>query len=192
MGWIGGGIAALGSLGGSIFSGLGQSAASKKQYEAEMAALQFQKQVYQQNTARLQPWVNQGNLALNELNARLPQLTTPFSAANLAQTPGYQFTLGQGLQATQNGQAAQGLGNSGSALRGAEQYAQGLASTTYNQQLQNYLAQNSQIYNMLSGVSSQGENAAAQTGNQALQSAQGVSAALTGAGNAQEIGRAHV
>lgn len=51
--------------------------------------------------------------------------------AALAQTPGYQFALTQGLKATQAGFAAKGLGSSGAALRGAADYTTGLASQTY-------------------------------------------------------------
>ena len=189
MGWIAGGVAASGVLGAGI-SAFGQSDAARKQAAAQEAALQFQKQVYAQNTARLQPWVSAGTQQLNQLQNALPSLTAPFNPtmAQLQATPGYQFTLNQGLQATQNGQAAQGLGNSGSALKGAEQYAQGLASTTYQQQFQNYLAQNNQIYNMLAGVGNTGENAAAQTGTLGINSGTGVSNALTGLGNAQAAG----
>jgi hypothetical protein len=56
----------------------------------------------------------------------------------LSQTPGYQFTLQQGEQAVQNSAAALGLGSSGPALKGAVNYAEGLAGTTYQQQFNNY------------------------------------------------------
>ena len=54
--------------------------------------------------------------------------------AQLEQTPGYQFTLQQGLQATQSSAAARGLGVSGAALKGAATYATGLADNTYKDQ----------------------------------------------------------
>ena len=54
--------------------------------------------------------------------------------ATLEQTPGYQFALSQGLQATQNSAAARGLGVSGAALKGAATFATGLADNTYQQQ----------------------------------------------------------
>jgi len=60
--------------------------------------------------------------------------------AGLAQTPGYQFTLQQALQAQQNSATARGLGVSGAQLRGAADYAGGVASKTYDQQLQNALS----------------------------------------------------
>jgi hypothetical protein len=87
-------------------------------------------------------------------------LTAPFTAATLSSTPGYQFTLGQGLQSTQNSYAAQGLGSSGAALKGAASYATGLANSTYNSQFANYLTQNQQIANILLGSAGIGANAA--------------------------------
>lgn len=91
-------------------------------------------------------------------------LTKPFTAADLENTPGYQFTKTQGLQGVQNSAAAQGLGTSGAALKGAANFTTGLAQTTYNQQLTNYLTQNRQIFDMLNSLVSGGQNAAAATG----------------------------
>jgi hypothetical protein len=58
----------------------------------------------------------------------------------LEATPGYQFTLQQGLKAVQNSAAARGLGSSGMAQRGAAEYTTGLADTTW-QNVYNQLAQ---------------------------------------------------
>lgn len=103
----------------------------------------------------------------------------------LKQTPGYQFTLDQGLKASQAGYAARGLGSSGAAMKGAANYATGLASGTYNQQLANYLAQNQQIFNMLQGQQQLGETAAAGFGGYATQTGASLGSNLIGAGNAQ-------
>jgi hypothetical protein len=62
--------------------------------------------------------------------------------AGLEQTPGYQFTLQQGLKSAQNAAAARGLGVSGAALKASDTFATGLANSTYNQQLQNAIATN--------------------------------------------------
>ena len=131
----------------------------------------------------------------------------PNNMALLAQTPGYQFTLQQGLQATQNSYAAQGLGTSGAALKGAANYSEGLASTTYEQQYQNWLnqnllqtqtlqAQNQQqqaqsgllmqqpqtVYNMLAGLTQTGAQAALGQGQIGTQLASGMGqTAQTGA-----------
>jgi hypothetical protein len=103
----------------------------------------------------------------------------------LKQTPGYQFTLDQGLKASQAGYAARGLGSSGAAMKGAANYATGLASGTYNQQLANYLSQNQQIYNMLMGQQQLGETAAAGFGGYATQTGASLGSNMIGAGNAQ-------
>jgi hypothetical protein len=122
--------------------------------------------------------------------------------AQLEQTPGYQFTLGQGLKAVQSARAAKGLGVSGAALKGAAQFATGLADQTYKDQFniqQQRFAdvtslsplQQNQInnqYSRLSGIATLGENAAAQTGTQGTQLAQLQGNALQQAGLAQSAG----
>ena len=83
-------------------------------------------------------------------------------STGLARMPGYQFTLDQGLKSTQNGFAARGLGTSGAALKGAAQYATGLANQTYGDQ-----------FNRLLGASNMG-----------VQAGQVMSNDYNGAGNA--------
>lgn len=116
-------------------------------------------------------------------------LTRPFSAADLANTPGYQFTLGQGLQAINNSYAAQGQGKSGNVMAGGINYAEGLAGTTYNQQFANYLAQNQQIYNMVAGQAQLGEAAATGTAGAGVSVGSNVSNLLTQGGNALAAGQ---
>ena len=131
-------------------------------------------------------------------------LTAPFAStpgaqmSALAATPGYQFTEQQGLLATQAGSSAQGMGSavagvgsgqtpgvgpSGPLGKSLANYAEGLASTTYQQQYTNYLTQNQQIYNMLAGQVTQGVNAGSaitQAGTAA--GGQSANALLTGSG----------
>lgn len=77
----------------------------------------------------------------------------------LEQTPGYQFTKSQGLQATQNGFAAKGLGSSGAAMKGAAQFATGLADQTYETRLNDYLGTyNSQFTNTLNNYNNRFSN----------------------------------
>ncbi len=61
--------------------------------------------------------------------------------AALEATPGYQFNLAQGLQATQNSASARGLGVSGAAMKGAATFATGLADSTYQNQFNNQQTQ---------------------------------------------------
>lgn len=74
----------------------------------------------------------------------------------LEATPGYEFTKTQGLKAVQNAAAAKGLGGSGAALRGVADYVTGLANSTYEQRLGDYLnSYNSQSSNVLNTYNSQ-------------------------------------
>jgi hypothetical protein len=115
---IGGAIIGSGLLGaGASIFGAGA------QVTAEEAAINKMYQMYQQGLGvaegALNPFISAGQGALQQYQGALPGLTQPFTAASLASTPGYQFTLGQGLKSTQNSFAAQGLGSSGAALKGA-------------------------------------------------------------------------
>lgn len=104
--------------------------------------------------------------------------------ATLEQTPGYQWTLGQGEKSTENSFAARGLGQSGAAIKGAEQYATGLASQTYQQQFSNALANKQFAYNALTGQEGLGANAAAGVGSAATSTGSSVGGNIIGAGNA--------
>jgi hypothetical protein len=90
------------------------------------------------------------------------------SQSDLEATPGYQFTLNQGLKATQNSAAARGLGLSGAAMKAAGSYATGLSDQTYNtrfnqgQQLwQDQVTNQTNNYNRLIGPTQVGASAAA-------------------------------
>lgn len=107
-------------------------------------------------------------------------LTSPFSfdPSDLEDTPGYQFTLQQGLKSLNNQNAAKGLGLSGAQQKGALEYATGLADNTYGQQynraLQGYMTNYglaSDMYNRLSGLAGMGQSSAAGVGNAGMQTA---------------------
>lgn len=213
-----GGVTSL--IGGGKGASAAEQAAQDQAQAAEMAT-QVQEAEFQQVQQLLTPYVNYGTNALPQIqqltgtapgtNALTAPLTSPLQTswptfqptmAQLEQTPGYQFTLGQGLLTTQSGYAAQGLGRSGSAMAGAEQYATGLASTTYNQQFNNYLAQvqqqmgqtqlalsqRAQIYNMLTGQAQTGLQAAGALGGVGTQTAQAIGQNIQTAGAAQAAG----
>lgn len=97
-----------------------------------------------------------GSLLKNYPAFQAPPAFKPFEPKDLENTPGYKFALDQGLKAVQNGFASRGLGSSGAAMKGAADYAIGQASTTYNQQLQNYLTQNQQGFNQYLAGQGQG------------------------------------
>jgi hypothetical protein len=205
------------SAGGSILGGSKASKAASSAAQAQVQAAQIAQQtvqgIYTNNQAVLSPFINAGTAATGQLGGLLGLpgygvsgaapgnpitgqplgtggLLQPFqpTAAQLAQTPGYQFTLGQGEQAVQNSFAAQGLGSSGPAIKGGVNYAEGLASTTYQQQFNNYWSQLQNYYNMLSGQQSTGAGAAGALAGVGLQTGGQLSNLITGAGAAQAAG----
>lgn len=108
--------------------------------------------------------------------------------ASLEKTPGYQFNLRQGLKSTQNAAAARGLGSSGAALKGAANYATGLADSTYQNQFANAVTNQTNQFNRLYSMANSGQNAAAGLGGIGQQTAANIGSNMIGAGNAQAAG----
>ena len=129
---VGGSPLRLGSLlnAGSQLYGYGQSEADFEDLQNMLAAQSMQAQ------EQLQPYAEVGQTALANLQAP--------SQEALEADPGYQFRLKQGQQALERSLAAQGLGQSGAALKAAQEYGQGLADQTYN----DYFGRQAQLANM--------------------------------------------
>lgn len=194
---------ALQGIGGLLGSGTQQraaGAAGQMGWLGSIMAAQAQEQGYQRAQQALSPYTSAGSKSLDMLMSYLQgtgakqagiggggaNLMSTFAPtmAQLEQTPGYQFTLAQGTKAAQNAAAGRGLGSSGNAMQAGVDYATGLAGTTFQQQLQNYLTQNQQAYNMLYGPSTLGAQAAGGIANAAMGAAGNIGNALTGAGTA--------
>jgi len=177
---VGAGVASAGA------SVIGSSMASKAQSKAAAQANATEREQYAQTRSDLMPFQTAGQTALSSLGTKMNALTSPITMdqGDLQKTPGYQFTMNQGLKSTQNGFAARGLGSSGAALKGAANFATGLSDQTFNTRFGQELQSRQNTYNMLMGVAGLGENAAAQTGNYGMNMANQVGANTVGAGNA--------
>lgn len=177
---------------GSAVVGAGASAyssnkASKAQTKSAAMANDAQRDMFDITQQNLQPYNEYGTYAGNLLKNQLPALTAPVTMdqAALEKTPGYQFNLAQGEKAAQNSAAARGLGTSGAAFKGAERFATGLADSTYQNQFNNAVTNQTNSYNRLLQLAGLGENAAAGVGNAATTTGQGIASNTIGAGNAQ-------
>lgn len=174
-----GGIGAAGAVASSAIGASAAQDAAQTQADAANRSADIQQQMYNQTRTDLMPYqqVGQGAIAgYQNLLGTGPQGSAGMLSA-LQSTPGYQFALQQGLQATQAGYASHGLGLSGAAIKGAQNYAENLAGTQYQNMLQNY-------YNALQ----LGQNAAAQTGTLGVQSAANQGQAIQNAGAASAAG----
>lgn len=107
----------------------------------------------------------------------------------LENTPGYKFDLNQGLQAVQNANAAKGLGISGAALKGAADYATGLANNTLTTQQGIFQSNLANVLNPLEWSANLGQTAATQTGQQGLQATANANALQVGGANALAAGQ---
>lgn len=149
------GVSAVAGIAGSAIQGSAAKSAANTQVQGEDAAAQVQQNMYNQTVANLKPYNTAGQAAATSIAGMSPYTApsnyTPPTAYNpgtfnfndtqaqLEATPGYQFTMDQGLESTQNSYAARGLGTSGAAEKGAASYATGLADTTYQNQFTNAL-----------------------------------------------------
>lgn len=127
---------------------LSQGAQQASQYGVQGLA-QAGQQLQGGNQASLQftnPYINAGQSSLTEM-MNLLGLTGQNPTSNLRATPGYQFQLQEGVEAINRGAAQQGKLYSGQAMKELQQYGQGLADKTYQQQQDN-------LYRLL-GVGSQ-------------------------------------
>ena len=202
------GVSAAAGIGSSLISGNAATSAANTEASSANYAANLANKAGQNASKLYTPYSDIGTTYGNALTSALPYLTSQESPtfnmteANLQQTPGYQFTLNQGLESTQNAAAARGLGVSGAALKGASTYATGLADNTYqnqfnnwNTQFQNNQEQQSNIANRLNAGASLGLNAttnqanaligaASNVGNYLTQGASATAAGTIGAANA--------
>lgn len=192
---IAGAIVGAGVLGAGA-SIIGSSSAAHTEANAANNATATQLGMYQDTVGREQPFVDAGNNALKQLLTGLGlqpggngtgSLNAPFTAANLEQTPGYQFTKQQGQQAILDQASAVG-GVGGNALKALTTFNSGLASTTYEQQLQDYLQQQQQKFGNLETIAGSGQNAAANLGALGTNVGTSVGNNIIGAGNASAAG----
>lgn len=203
-------VMGVGSLLGGLFGGSASSKASKQYIGMLQQAQQFLQGQESQGLANYQPYMTSGAKAAGNLGEMLgtpgqglltpwtQQFTAP-TAQQARQTPGYQFQLQQGLDALQNSAAGKGSLLSGRTVADMNNYAQGVASTNYQNVFNNALTQyqsayqtflNNQqnTYNMLSGQAGMGLNAASNSGNFVANMGGDIASLLGQQGSAQASG----
>jgi hypothetical protein len=198
------GVSAAASIGSAAIGANASENAASQQANSADKALAFQESTQATNQANYAPYLAAGSTSVNKLMTDLnngtfgpgsnPTFTAP-TADQARSTPGYQFTLSQGERGVNASAAAAGGALSGGAVKSSEQYASGLADSTYNdvynRSLSTYqaqLANQAQEYSQLYQPAALGENAAAQSGNTAQQVAGNVGSLMTQVGNAQAAG----
>jgi len=195
--------AALIGAGASLAGGLlGSSAASKAastQAKSADKATELQREMYYKNLELQKPFYEAG---LTGQNALLEYLglggdknaanygagMKPFTGADLATEPGYQFRLGEGVNALNKQAAARGGLMSGSALKAAERYGQDYASGEYNNAYNRYWNTRNQILNPMQSLLGQAQTSAGNMGSAAQNYASNAGNSMMAAGNARASG----
>jgi hypothetical protein len=176
------GIGAGTSLLGGLFGANASSKASQQYIAALQKAQGFLQGQEKQGLDNYSPYLDAGKSATTTLSSLLgtpgqglltpwtQQFTAP-TAAEAEQTPGYQFQLQQGENAMQNSAAGRGGLLSGRTLADLNNFAQGTASTNYQNTFNNaqtqyqsayqsFLNNQNNQYSRLMGLSGEGLNAA--------------------------------
>ena len=208
------GLAGLLSGLGSLFSGsLSANAANRAaelQRQTALDQMRQQRELFDIINAQQAPYRTAGYGALSTLGSMLPgtqpvydttgkqigtqagsgYLTQQFTPETFQQNidPGYAFRLAQGQMAAQRQANLAGGGLGGNALRGLQDYTQGLASTEFGNAFNRFQAQRQNIYNTLAGIAGIGQTGQSQANQAAQQYGQNIANLATGAAGAQAAG----
>ena len=202
MSWIGAAIVG-GSVLGAGIQAWGANKAAGTQADAMNNATRLQQTMWQQEQANLAPWLTSGRNAMAGLNQFMgvnPDGTVNYNAPGMSQyptqafsaSPDYQYILGQAQEATQNKASAAGGVFSGNTLSALQENAAGLASSDYNQWLNNWQNYQGNTFGRLNAMSGAGLNAAAGTANLGATTAGQIGNNMVGGANAMAAGQVGV
>ena len=186
------------------------AASAAAQREAADKSIAAQREMFDIGRADLAPYREGGVAAQNQLLALQGiggDTTSPeygkyakdFNMADFTTSPGYQFSLDQGLRAIKARDAAQGRTFSGANDKGILDYATGKASGEYQNAFNNYMtsrnARLGSLQNLYAGGQASAAGSAAQAqglgtslGNTYTGLGQGIAQAEVAGGNAQASG----
>ena len=182
------GAMALGSIAGGYMSAQGSKAAAAAQERIAAQNIAFQRDIYNQNVARLAPWTTYGQNMLGALESQMPSLTSKYDYAKYQTGPEYQNVMAETARqqkALEAQASASGMYGSGTMANQLQSNAAYLAQQGYQQGLSNYWGQNQNIYNMLNAGATMGQNAAAQQASAGTNLANSVSNTYNNLANQQ-------
>ncbi len=149
-------IGAAGSAAGGIFGG---NKAADAQKNASKRAAKMQREALAQQMELAKPYVDAGKNALAEYQKMAPYEN--FGMKQFETDPGYNFRMAEGMKGLERSAAARGLLQSGSTLKGIQEYGQNLASAEYQNAFGRYLTEREARMNPYAYLSGLGQGAAA-------------------------------
>lgn len=168
--------------------------AADAQVAASNAAIAEQRRQYDQTRADFEPWRTTGVTSLNALSGLLGlnggsgALLKPFTGAELASEPGYQFGLQQGEQAINRAASGRGSFDGGATLKNLMRFNTDYAGTKFNEAFNRDQVNKSNQFNWLSGLSGTGQAATNQVASAGANMSNNVGDLMTGIGNARASG----
>ena len=173
--------------GSSILSTKAQIAAAKSGADATTAAANeasaVQMQMFKQQREDLLPWIETGQKAQGTLadlmgidtggerSDKFGSLADPFSQDDFYQDPGYAFRKQEGEAGINRMASASGGFFSGQRAKALNKYNQDYASQEYQNAFNRNRAEKGDLYNRLSGISSQGQGGAGTSGTAGINTA---------------------
>lgn len=186
MTWVAAAVitsAVVGYAGASKQASAAKSAAAG-QAEASTYAADIQKEMFDVINEQQKPYREAGYGALTRIQDLLPSLTTPVSAQEIQNLPGFKFAIDQGIGATRQNV---NVGGGGSNVdRAAQKFAIDYTTGTAMPQV---LQQRRDIYNTLAGIAGIGQNAQSQTNQAAMTTGTNIGQAAIGGATALGAGQ---
>ena len=189
-GWVAGAVA-VGSVAGAVIQGNAAQKAAQTQADANARAQQQVVATGQQASQQYTPYTDLGQSGVNALSSNLPYFQQQFNNQDLnAQlAPNYAFQLQQGQLATDQANNATGGMVGGNALKGLQDYTQNYAQGAYQNAFNNFNANQTNIYNRLSGIAGIGLQGATGSANAQIGTGTNVAQLTQGIGQAQAAGQ---
>lgn len=185
MSWI-----ATAIVGSSLIGANAAKSAASTQADASRAGQALLQQNFEKLSPNFEPYMQTGQIGLNQLQQNIGGLTQGFGPEQLQQNlaPNYQFQLQQGQNATNLANNATGGLIGGNALKGLQDYTQNTAQNAYQNAFNNYQTQQGNIYNRLVGLAGIGQSGLTGLSNLATGNATNQAQLGVGGANAQAAG----
>lgn len=190
-------------VGSAIVGGIVSSEASKAQVKGQREGmeaeerisernLEFQREMAEQQIADFEPWRESGQRALDQIWAGIESGSFEVGNINLEDDPGYRVRMQEGIDALDASASARGRLLSGAQKKALTQFGQEQGSKEYANAYARELQKKQQRYNILSGLSSQGQKSSARQAGATAQLASTGGNIMSNLGRNQNIGRQNI
>tara|TARA_R110001606_G_scaffold386581_2_gene550691 strand:- start:1149 stop:1832 length:684 start_codon:yes stop_codon:yes gene_type:complete len=190
------GVSAVVGYAGAKMSSDAQAKGAKSGAQAEErmseANLEFQREMEASQREDFAPWTEAGGQALEKLWAGVQSGEFEVGNIDVKKDPGYQFRMDEGIEARDKSASARGRLLSGAQNKAIEEFAQGTASQEYGAAYAREANEKKDKYNMLAGISQQGQASAARQAGATSQLAQTGGNIMSNSGRSQNIAQQNI